>query len=64
MTPRIPLPTDQLTSLGIPDTGSLSPEISKVRGRIYRETNKINSVDPVTTELVRMRNARYQACFL
>ena len=64
MTPRIPLPTDQLTSLGIPDTSSLSPEISAVRGRIYRETNKLNHVDPVTTELVRMRNARYQACHL
>lgn len=64
MTPRIPLPTDALTSLGIPDTSSLSPEISVVRGRIYRETNRINTVDPVTTELVRMRNARYQACHL
>ena len=64
MTPRIPLPTAGLTSLGIPDTSSLSPLISDVRGRIYRETNRINTVDPVTTELVRMRNARYQACHL
>ena len=64
MKPRIPLPTDQLTSLGIPDTSSLSPEISEVRGRIYRETNRLNTVDPVTTELVRMRNARYQSCHL
>lgn len=64
MTPRIPLPTSELTSLGIPDTSSLSPRISEVRGRIYRETNRINTVDPVTTELVRMRNARYQACHL
>ena len=64
MTARIPLPTDSLTDLGIPDTSSLSPEISRVRGRIYRATNRLNSVDPVTTELVRMRNARYQACHL
>ena len=64
MTARIPLPSDELTGLGIPDTSSLSPEISQVRGGIYRATNRLNSVDPVTTELVRMRNARYQACHL
>lgn len=64
MKARIPLPTEELTSLGIPDTSSLSPLISTVRGKIYRETNRMNTVDPVTTELVRIRNARYQACHL
>ena len=64
MTSRIPLPTEGLTSLGIPDTSALSPAISAVRGRIYRETNRLGTVDPVTTELVRMRNARYQSCHL
>jgi hypothetical protein len=64
MTARIPLPDEQLTSLGIPDTSALSPAISEVRGRIFRETNRLDGVDPVTTELVRMRNARYQACHL
>lgn len=64
MTSRIPLPNDRLTDLGIPDTGEMSPAISAVRGKIFRATNRLASVDPVTTELVRMRNARYQACHL
>ena len=64
MTPRIPLPTDRLTGLGIPDTTGMSPAIDAARGRIFRETNRLNRVDPVTTELVRIRNARYQDCYL
>lgn len=64
MRSRIPLPNDRLTGLGVPDTSALSPAISEVRGRIYVETTRLKGVDPVTTELVRMRNARYQACHL
>lgn len=64
MRPRIPLPSDRLTGLGVPDTSQLSPAISAVRGRIFVETTRLKGVDPVTTELVRMRNARFQACHL
>lgn len=64
MAPRIPLPSDRITGLGIPDTSGMSPLIDPVRGRIYRETTRLTHVDPVTTELVRIRNARYQACYL
>jgi hypothetical protein len=64
MTPRIPLPTDRLTGLGIPDTSAWSPVIGTARGRIYHETNRLSTVDPVTLELVRIRNARHQQCRL
>jgi hypothetical protein len=64
MTPKIPLPTDRLTGLGIPDTSAWSRAIGTAGGRIHRETNQLSTVDPVTMELVRMRNARHQQCRL
>jgi hypothetical protein len=62
--PRIPLPSDQLTFLGTPDTSSLCPDLNQAVGRYYTEIVTLGGVNPVTTELVRMRNAERQACNL
>jgi len=63
MTARIPLPTDGLNSLGLPDTSGWAPEITAARDRLRRAAYRMKSVDPVTTELVRIRNARHQNCY-
>jgi hypothetical protein len=62
--PRIPLPTDQLTSLGVPDTGDLCPTLAPVRGEYYKSIVTMKSLDPIMTELVRLRNAEFQSCNL
>ena len=64
MAPRIPLPSDQLTFLGVPDTSTLCPDLNPAVGRYYASIVTLGGVDPVTTELVRMRNAERQACNL
>jgi hypothetical protein len=61
--PRIPLPSDELGPLGLPDTSGLAPELSAARDRLRRTAYRMRQVDPVTTELVRIRNARHQSCF-
>jgi hypothetical protein len=61
--PRIPLPTDNVNRWGLPDTAGMAPSISAARGRLYRVAHRMGAVDPVTTELVRIRNARYQNCY-
>jgi len=63
MTPRIPLPTNAVDKWGLPDTSELAPGIAAARGQLRRAVYRMKSVDPVTTELVRIRNARYQSCF-
>ena len=63
MTPRIPLPTDGVNGLGLPDTSGWAPAITGARDRLRRAAYRMKGVDPVTTELVRIRNARYQNCF-
>jgi len=62
MTPRIPLPTDAVTELGLPDTPDWAPAVTAARSRLRRAAYRMKSVDPVTTELVRIRNARFQHC--
>ena len=62
--PRIPLPTDDLIFLGIPDTSMLCPECGEPAGRLYEATEALDGVDKVTCELVRIRNAKYQHCNL
>jgi hypothetical protein len=64
MPPRIPLPTDERIWLGIPDTSMLCPEFNEPAGRLYAEVESMDGVDPVTLELVRMRNAKHQHCNL
>jgi hypothetical protein len=61
--PRIPLPTDELGPLGLPDMSGLAPALSAARDRLRRAAYRMRQVDPVTTELVRIRNARHQTCF-
>jgi hypothetical protein len=61
--PRIPLPTDALSALGLPDTSGLAPGLAAARSRLRRVGYRMGTVDPVTTELVRIRNARFQNCF-
>ncbi len=63
MTPRVPLPTDALNQLGLPDTSGWAPAITSARNRLRRAAYRMKSVDPVTTELVRIRNARHQNCY-
>jgi hypothetical protein len=64
MPPRIPLPTDDRIYLGIPDTSMLCAELNEPSGRLYTATEALDGVDPVTCELVRIRNAKYQHCNL
>ena len=63
MTPRIPLPSDAVTPWGLPDTGGMAPKIAAARRQVARVAHRAGHVDPVTTELVRIRNARHQTCY-
>lgn len=62
MKPRIPLPSDAVNELGLADTSGLAPRIAVARQQLRRTAFRMRSVDPVTTELVRIRNARFQQC--
>jgi hypothetical protein len=64
MTPRLPLPTDNVTPLGAPDARGLAPEIGKARSQLAKAIYGSQAVDPLVLELVRMRNARVQQCNL
>jgi hypothetical protein len=57
------LPTDVVDQWGLPDTSGLAPGIGAARQRVRRAAFRMRTVDPVTTELVRIRNARHQQCF-
>jgi hypothetical protein len=61
--PRIPLSGVSLNESGLPDTSEMAPAIGAARSRLRRVGYRMRSVDPVTTELVRIRNARFQNCF-
>jgi hypothetical protein len=63
MTPRISLPTDTVDQWGLPDTSGLATRIGAARHQVRRAAYRMKTVDPVTTELVRIRNARYQQCY-
>jgi hypothetical protein len=56
------LPSDAVNEWGIPDTTGLAPTIGAARQQLRRVAYRMRSVDAVTTELVRIRNARYQNC--
>ena len=64
MRSRIPLPSDHITGLGIPDTSGLAPAIASALGRLFSETTRLPNLGNVTSELVRIRNARFQQCRL
>jgi AhpD family alkylhydroperoxidase len=67
---RIPLPTPKLTTYGspderlaVPDASDLAPGIAEARGQSQSLTFTLAAVnDPVLTEMVRLRNARFQDC--
>jgi hypothetical protein len=61
--PRIPLPSGELNPLGLPDTSTLAPVLAAARDQLRRAAFRMRQVDAVTTELVRIRNARHQTCF-
>jgi hypothetical protein len=63
MTSRIPLPPDAVDRFGLPDTSGLAPGIAAARQQVRRAAFRMKTVDPVTTELVRIRNARFQQCY-
>lgn len=63
MKPRIDLPSDALTERGTPDPSALAPALATARQQLRRVAYRMRTVDPVTTELVRIRNARYQNCY-
>lgn len=62
MKPKIPLPPDAVTESGLADTASMAPAIAAARGQLRRVGFRMRTVDAVTTELVRIRNARFQNC--
>jgi hypothetical protein len=61
--PKIPLPSDAVNELGLADTSGMAPAIAAARQNLRRTAYRMRTVDPVTTELVRIRNARFQSCF-
>jgi AhpD family alkylhydroperoxidase len=63
MAPRIALLSDERIVLGLPDASGLSPEIDDLR-RAKAESARSGHLDPVTAELVRLRNAVHQGCNL
>ena len=63
MKPRIPLAPAAVNQWGLPDTTGMAPAIAAARQHLRRVAYRMRTVDPVTTELVRIRNARHQSCF-
>ena len=63
MKARIPLPSEAANQWGLADTREMAPAIAAARQQLRRVAYRMRTVDPVTTELVRIRNARYQHCF-
>jgi hypothetical protein len=64
MSPRLPLPGNEVTALGTPDVRGLAPEVGRARSRLAKAVYGSQEVDPLVLELVRMRNARVQQCNL
>lgn len=60
--PRIPVPAAAIGDSGIPDTSAMAPAVAAARDRLRRTAFRMRSVDPVTTEMIRIRNARFQNC--
>lgn len=64
MAPRISFPDAPLGRWGVPDPSGVAPEIKAARRRLRAAAFAMTNVDPVTSELVRMRNATFQQCVL
>ena len=62
MKPRIPLPPEAVNDSGLADTSGMAPTIGAARDALRRVAFRMRTVNPVTTELVRIRNGRFQNC--
>jgi hypothetical protein len=62
MKPKIALPPDSVTESGLANLTGMAPNIAAARQQLRRTAYRMRTVDPVTTELVRIRNARHQQC--
>jgi hypothetical protein len=63
MKPRIPLENDEVTPFGLPNTAGMAPALSAARRELAKVSYRMSHVDAVTSELVRIRNARHQNCY-
>ncbi|HEY4887371.1 MAG TPA: hypothetical protein VIJ58_02180 [Candidatus Dormibacteraeota bacterium] len=62
-TPKLPIPPGLLTPQGTPDPyQAFDPQIARGRNRLTSLTRASGALDPVTSELVRLRNAYLQGC--
>ena len=50
-------------SVRLPKGARTDAELHQAVGRWQSAAIALDAVDPVTTELVRIRNARYQTCY-
>ena len=57
------MPSEAVNDLGMADTTGMAPAIAAARQDLRRVAFRMRTIDPVTTELVRIRNTRYQNCF-
>jgi hypothetical protein len=64
MAPRITLPSDEVLSIGLADLSGLVGPLGPAQGAAYMSLGKLHSLDAVTLELCRLRNARHQDCNL
>jgi hypothetical protein len=60
--PKIPLPPEAIQASGLANTAGLAPAIAAASGNLRRVAFRMRTVDAVTTELVRIRNGRFQKC--
>ena len=60
--PKIPLPAGAVSESGLVETAAMAPAVAAARRQLRRTAFRMHTVDAVTTELVRMRNARFQNC--
>jgi hypothetical protein len=61
--PRLPVPDGLLTAQGTPDPyQAFDGRIAAGRDRLTSLTQASGALDPVTSELVRLRNAHLQGC--
>jgi hypothetical protein len=61
--PKIPLPPEAVNDSGLADTTGMAPHIAAARDALRRTAFRMRTVNPVTTELVRIRNGRFQNCY-
>jgi hypothetical protein len=61
--PKLPLPAELAERESVAGVASMAPAVTTARGELRRAAFRMRSVEPVMTELIRIRNARFQQCF-